>query len=280
MEFGVKAFAGVRDLEVTAISRGAESVVASTAVEGSLALSTARDGSLLVELAPLDTEAGRRTAELVTAGIPIYSRPLWDSKRSTWELRDGVAHVERAVFSYLLTRPVPSVEAQGWEPMAVVEGRSELFDRELLVRTFGVEVREAESAGYEPRLFGTMLHEGRAASGGRRELFAPGSVSWPAEGVALLTGHGGGVEVRAHPIRHRDGRITVSALATAAIRAAVEGGRRFMSVEFRALEERTTRGGVREVLRALVDAAALVADPEYDTTEAEVRARGGRRLWL
>ena len=48
-----------------------------------------------------------------------------------------------------------------------------------------------------------------------------------------------------------------------------------MSVEFHALEERTTAGGVREVLRALVPSAALVADPEYDTTEAEVRRRIG-----
>ena len=48
-----------------------------------------------------------------------------------------------------------------------------------------------------------------------------------------------------------------------------------MSVEFHALEERTTAGGVREVLRAFVPDAALVAQPEYDTTVAEIRRRIG-----
>lgn len=149
-------------------------------------------------------------------------------------------------------------------------------------RTFEVEIREASRPGYEPTLRGTILQEGRAASGGRREVFAPGSVQWPAEGVAILTAHGSpDVEARAQPIRQRDGRITVTARATAAIRKAVKAGRRFMSVEFRALEERTTAGGVREVLRAFVPAAALVEAPEYDSTSAEVRKRRGRpRVWL
>ena len=53
-----------------------------------------------------------------------------------------------------------------------------------------------------------------------------------------------------------------------------------MSVEFRALEERTTKAGVREILSAYVAAAALVASPEYDSTTAEVRERKRRRLWL
>ena len=46
----------------------------------------------------------------------------------------------------------------------------------------------------------------------------------------------------------------------------MKAGKRFMSVEFQAVEERTTAGGVRELLRAVVDAAALVvASPEYDS---------------
>lgn len=68
--------------------------------------------------------------------------------------------------------------------------------------------------------------------------------------------------------------------ATEGIRQAVEAGRKFMSVESRSLSERTTRGGVREVLRALVDAIALTASPEYDTTAAEVRSKQRRRVWL
>ena len=109
---------------------------------------------------------------------------------------------------------------------------------------FEVEIREASRPGYEPTLRGVMITEGRAASGGRAEVFAPGSVEWPSEGVAVLTEHRGQIHVRAQPIRHRDGRITLTARATDAIRAAVAGGKRYMSVEFRSVEERTTRGGV------------------------------------
>ena len=135
-------------------------------------------------------------------------------------------------------------------------------------------------------LHGCIVTEGRAASGGRSELFTPGSVTWPADGVAILTEHRGEAETRAYPHRDALGRIMVRAKATDAIRRAIAAGKRWMSVEFRALEERQTQGGVREILRAYVDAVALVSNPEYDTTAAEVRAgAGGRKpevdtLWL
>ena len=146
---------------------------------------------------------------------------------------------------------------------------------------FEVEVRESDKLGYEPTLRGVMLTEGRAASGGRAELFAPGSVSWPHDGVNILLEHRGKVEARGQVVRERDGRLTISSRATGAIRAAVASGKRFMSVEFRSIEERTTKGGVRELLRAVVDAAALVSHPEFDSTLAEVRKSAPRRrLWL
>ena len=146
---------------------------------------------------------------------------------------------------------------------------------------FEVEVREEEAAGHEPTLRGVMLIEGRAASGGRREVFTPGSVEWPAAGVVVRTEHRGKAETRGLVVRQSDGRLTVTAKATSAIREAVKAGKRFMSVEFMSIEERTTSGGVREVLRAFVDAAALVATPEYDVTMAEVRKREHRRrVWL
>ena len=145
---------------------------------------------------------------------------------------------------------------------------------------FEVEVREADTPGYEPTLRGVMLQEGRAASGGRREVFTPGSVSWPHDGVEVLTEHRGQSEVRGQVVRERDGRLRITARATEGIREAVKAGKRFMSVEFQAVEERTTQGGVREILKALVSAAALVVSPEYDVTTAEVRKREPRRLWL
>lgn len=129
-------------------------------------------------------------------------------------------------------------------------------------------------------LHGVILQEGRAASAGRSEVFAPGSVSWPADGVGILAEHLGPVEARAFPHRDRLGRIMVRARASAALRDAIAGGKRYMSIEFRSLEERTTKAGVREILRAYVDAAALVKNPEYDSTVAELRSQRRLPLWL
>ena len=146
-------------------------------------------------------------------------------------------------------------------------------------RTFSVEVRESEPG--RPRLYGTMVTEGRAASGGRAELFAPGSVQWPTEGVGIQTRHHGPVEVQAQPVRQRDGRIEVRGDAPAPIREAIAAGRKWLSVEFVAVSGRgVTKGGVREVLEAFVPRAALTDDPEYDSTAAELRSKRRRRVWL
>lgn len=146
------------------------------------------------------------------------------------------------------------------------------------LREFAVELREDE--GREPTLRATILTEGRAATGGRAELFAPDSVRWPSDGIGISVSHESErEEVKAQPVRERDGRLTIEARATDAIREAVKAGKRWMSVEFVSLRDRRTKGGVREVLAALVSRAALVANPEYDTTAAEVRKKKVR-LWL
>ena len=59
--------------------------------------------------------------------------------------------------------------------------------------TIPVEIREGDNG---QTLSGTILQEGRAATGGRRELFVPGSVTWPVEGMDLLVRHGGPHAVR------------------------------------------------------------------------------------
>ena len=150
--------------------------------------------------------------------------------------------------------------------------------------SFAIEIREASRPGYEKTLTGTIIQEGRAASQ-RREVFAPGSVEWPSAGISILTEHRGAMEVRAQPVRHRSGRITVSARATDAIQAAVAAGRKFMSIEFKSIEERQAGGGaIREITRAMVDAAALVLRPEYTQTSAEIRSAAedlvGDAPWL
>ena len=146
---------------------------------------------------------------------------------------------------------------------------------------FEVEYRE-ESHG--PQLTGVMLQEGRAATGGRAEVFAPGSVEWPSTGIEILTVHKGPTETRGQVVRDRDNRLLLTARATPAIKEAYDAGKRYLSVEFVATRDRVTKGGVREILRAIVDKAALVERPEYDTAIAEVRSAADierkARLWL
>ena len=146
---------------------------------------------------------------------------------------------------------------------------------ETLQYVIPVELREASEG---PTLRGVVLQEGRAAQGGRAEVFAPLSVTWPANGIALLAEHRGAELARAVPTRDADGSLRIETRATPAILAA-HATRKFFSVEFHAISEVRTKGGVREITRALVDAAALVPNPEYPNVKAEVRARR-RRVWL
>ena len=101
------------------------------------------------------------------------------------------------------------------------------------------------------------------------------------EGVAVRVGHGSPVEVRGMPVRRPDGRIQISARATARIIEAVNSGNRGASVEFYALREARNGAGVREIQRALVEGVAIVKSPEYSQGKAELRNRKGRRrVWL
>lgn len=139
-----------------------------------------------------------------------------------------------------------------------------------------VEVRESADG---PWLKGTILQEGRAAQGGRNELFTNLSVVWPSAGVALLGEHHGPELARAVPTRDADGSLRIETRATAEILDAF-ATRKYFSVEFHAISEVRTKGGVREITRALVDAAALVSSPEYSQATAEIRALNRRKVWL
>ena len=137
-----------------------------------------------------------------------------------------------------------------------------------------VEVREGDT----PELFGTILSEGRSASGGRQELFIPGACCWPPGGIHVRLNHLGESQTLAVPVRDDLGRIEIRTKATPAIIEAVKAGSRFMSVEFVAIEERRV-SGIREVMQAFLSGATLTDRPEYDTTAAEVRTKR-RRVWL
>ena len=151
------------------------------------------------------------------------------------------------------------------------EGR---HTRRVFLREFDT-VRETSALSRHEQeaneLHAVLIQEGRAASGGRSELFTNGSVEWPAEGILVRPAHLAATEVRAVPQRGAQGRITIAANLTPALRAAWDAGKRFMSVEFHALQERTVKSGTREIQRAMVFAGALVERPEYDTATAELR---------
>ena len=141
--------------------------------------------------------------------------------------------------------------------------------------TVAVECRASESG---PVLRGVILTEGRAAQGGRAELFVSGACDWPASGIAIRTEHLGHVETRAVPTR--DGaEIRIECPATPAIFAAVQGGARHMSVEFHSTAETRTAAGVREIAGALLVGAIVCANPEYAQTSAEVRTAPLPRVW-
>ncbi|MXY17105.1 MAG: hypothetical protein F4Y57_08965 [Acidobacteria bacterium] len=151
-----------------------------------------------------------------------------------------------------------------------------MVEIDITLASVEVELREADDGA---QLHATILQEGRAAAGGRAEVFAPDAASWPSEGIAIRTRHHGPEVARAVP--ERDGTlIRIAAPATAEIRAAFEEGKRRMSVEFFALDAVRTPGGVREVRRALLSGAAMTSSAEYEQTEAEIRSRDVRRYLL
>ena len=127
-------------------------------------------------------------------------------------------------------------------------------------------------------LVGVIVQEGRAATGGRAEVFSPNSVQWPADGIDILPEHRAESEVKVIPERQEDGRISIRARATDALRQAYAEGRRYLSVEFHALREVRTQGGVREIQKAMVVSAAMVKNPEYNMAVAELRQQTGQTL--
>ena len=145
------------------------------------------------------------------------------------------------------------------------------------VVAISVEVREAGADG--PMLLATIVQEGRAAGGGRAELFIPLSVIWPVNGIAIRTQHRGPEVGRAIPSRETNGEIRISAKATPEIRKAFDVEAVYELSSSGALAETRTSAGIREISLAYVDGASLTGDPEYTQAIAEIRSRG-RRVWL
>ena len=149
-----------------------------------------------------------------------------------------------------------------------------LVENESLI--VSVELRASETDDSPGTISGQFLPIGRIASD-RREVFTPGSVLFPSDGVKLLISHGGEVIMMFEPIVVEDGYNVEAVLPSSpsGIQAAElvrTGTRSALSVEFRCLEAEIV-SQVREVRSALVEAAALVPSGAYEQARAELRGR-------
>ena len=148
-----------------------------------------------------------------------------------------------------------------------------------------IELRADDNLQSPGRLTGTLLTYGERAKD-RAEVFEPGALRWPDNGILLRRQH-----VRAAPIMRvipevRGNQVVLDAAlpdtsagrdAAAEIRAGLFKG---LSVEFNATSQRFA-GGVRRITGALLSGAGLVDDPSYAGSAVEVRGRTERRrLWL
>ena len=122
-----------------------------------------------------------------------------------------------------------------------------------------------------------LIQEGRAASV-RAEVFAPLSLVWASEGVAIRAEHLGAEDSRAVPTREANGEIRITAPASPALVTAYNEGRKFLSIEFHSLKETRSAAGVREIQSAFLPGVAMVRSPEYSQASAEVRSKR-RRFW-
>ena len=148
-----------------------------------------------------------------------------------------------------------------------------------------VELRSDDTRQGPGRLVGRIMTYGERATD-RPELFEPGALTWPSDGVVLNRQH-----ERAAPIMRvipalvgDELRIDQALPDTQAGRdAATEirsGLMRGLSVSFQA-QRQAFVGGVRRIQSAAMTAIGLVDSPSYDAP-VEVRSRqaGRRRTWL
>ena len=149
-----------------------------------------------------------------------------------------------------------------------------------------VECREDHTRTGPGRLVGVLLTEGARAAD-RPEMFLPGSLTWPSDGVVLRRQH-----ARENPImrvipERRGAQVVIDSFlpdtqsgrdAATEIRAGLFTG---LSVEFKATADGYRRG-VREIRHAALTGAGLVDSPSYEGSAVAVRHKAGRRrrTWL
>lgn len=197
-------------------------------------------------------------------------------------LADGKEATPAAIFRRVLKERMGS------------EHREIMVDYETRQIRFAVEIRDAD--GSSPgRLMGRLMRYGDVGERGR-EVFSPGALRWPANGIRIDEQHAssparGSTQppiLRTIPIVDGD-EVRIDCLLPDTQRGRdlatlmrmdppVYSG---LSVEFRALKEHRA-GGRRVIDDALLAGAGLTDAPSYGNTPVEVREERPRRrrLWL
>ncbi len=159
--------------------------------------------------------------------------------------------------------------------------------RELIV---DIELRQDDSRQSPGRIIGTLIEYGKRASD-RAEVFADGALHWPDGGIILNEHHNRAAPIlRFTPtVEGREVRIDAALPDTQRGRDVAtmvrDGTLTGLSVEFRA-ESAGFTGGVREVRRAKLVAAAVVDSASYKgSLEIRHGGDGGAKprpetLWL
>ena len=140
-----------------------------------------------------------------------------------------------------------------------------------------IEVREVE--GKPSRLVGTLMPYGQVAQD-RAELFEPGSLSWPSDGVVLRRQHERSQPILRFTPVEVEGRLTVDAEIpdTTAGRdtlAELSGPHplfKGLSVEFRAVRQSIV-SGIRRISAGVLVGAGLVDSPAFSGATVEARAK-------
>ena len=140
------------------------------------------------------------------------------------------------------------------------------------------EIRIAEGAEGKPaRLVGVLMPYNTEARD-RREVFEPGSLSWPSDGVVLRRQHQRSSPILRFTPVEVEGRLTVDVPipdtvagrdALAEIRSGLFKG---LSVEFNSIRESFV-AGVRRIAKATLKGAGLVDSGSYEGATVEARAR-------
>ena len=149
-----------------------------------------------------------------------------------------------------------------------------------------IEVREDQERLSPGRLVGTLLRYGEVASD-RKEVFEPGSLSWPESGIVLNRQHS-----RKSPVMRILPQVVGDRVVLDAALPDTTAGRDIaaemradpplftgLSIEFRSLKQRF-EGGLRKISKAVLSAAAVVDSPAFSGSAVELRQKNRRRVWL